>query len=256
MGIGVRNDDPTLLDIFKKAINLVKNEEYNKIINKWISIRYESGFDYSLFWKIFSIFTLIILFGIYHNFRLKKLITQLREKDRLLRKLTITDALSDLYNRRHFDAVFQDEYNHAKSLNKPFILAILDIDNFKRYNDTYGHHAGDGVIQAISKLLRRYTQKDGEFSFRIGGEEFAIIVNSQNIDNTQQYFENLLKSVEELNIIHKENPPYNRVTISIGVVEVINYDDEINTEKIYKMSDKELYFAKDNGKNRVVGVVY
>jgi len=256
LGIGVRNDDPVLLHIFEKAIKLVKNEEYNKIINKWISIRYESGFDYSLFWKIFSLFTLVILFGIYHNFRLKKLITQLQEKDQLLRKLTITDALSNLYNRRHFDTVFENEYNRTRRSNRPFILAILDIDNFKKYNDTYGHQAGDSVIKAISTVLLRYTKRAGDFAFRIGGEEFAIILDSQTIDNTLEYFEKLLKSVEELDIIHQDNPPYNRVTLSIGVVEVIKHDEEINVEKIYQMSDKELYFAKANGKNRVVGTLY
>ena len=253
-GIGVRDDEPILAEILDKVIKLLPAEEHDKIINKWISVKYDKGFDYSLFWKIFFVLFLVILFGVYRHFELKKLITQLKEKDKKLQELTICDSLSRLYNRRHFDDVFSVEFDRAKREKKSFLFAMIDIDFFKKYNDNYGHQAGDEVIKKVSGVLSKYTKRAGDFSFRIGGEEFAIISQVSEGKEYIDYFNQICKSVEELNIEHNESMNHGCITISIGVIEVTNYDN-LELDELYRLTDKQLYFAKEKGRNRVVSTI-
>ena len=255
LGIGVRNDEPILVQIFDKAIKHLSYENNNKIINKWISIKYDKGFDYSLFWKIFLALSIAILFGIYRHFELKKLISILEEKDRELKELSIKDSLSQLHNRRYFDEIFSAEFDRAKREKRSFILAMIDIDYFKKYNDAYGHQAGDEAIRQVSKVLTKYTQRAGDFSFRIGGEEFAIISQAYEKKEYIDYFKHICKSVEELKIEHSGNLKYKCVTISIGVIEVIHYDN-ITINDLYRLTDEQLYHAKENGRNQVVSTIF
>ena len=250
LGIGVRNDEPLLLTIFDKTIKLLSQEDNNKILNKWISVKYDKGFDYSLFWKILLVLVIAMLFGLYRHFELKKLINELKKKDKELKELSIRDGLSQLYNRRHFDEIFTIEFDRAKRTKQSFIFAMIDIDFFKKYNDTYGHQAGDEAIRAVSKVLLNYTKRAGDYAFRIGGEEFAIISQSNDKEDYLQYLKNICKSVEELNIEHIKNSEHKHLTISIGSIEVINHND-ITIDKLYKLTDEQLYHAKENGRNQV-----
>ena len=253
-GIGVRNDEPVLVQILNKVIKLLPTEEHDKIINKWISIKYVTGFDYSLFWKIFFVLSLVILFGAYRHFELKKLINQLKEKDKKLRELTICDSLSQLYNRRHFDEIFSLEFDRAKRENKSFLFAMIDIDFFKKYNDTYGHQAGDEAIKQVAAILSQYTKRAGDYSFRIGGEEFAIISQIYEDKNHIEYFQNICQSIEELKIEHTQNLSSKYLTVSIGVIEVVNYKD-LKIDTLYRLTDEQLYLAKENGRNQVVSTI-
>jgi diguanylate cyclase (GGDEF)-like protein len=166
------------------------------------------------------------------------------------KKLAITDSLTKLYNKRHFDTLFKEEFNRAKRENEPFILAIMDIDNFKLYNDTYGHKAGDDVLDKIGHILKQQTSRSGDYSFRIGGEEFAILLQSKSKENVLNYFEKILNKIIKKEIEHINNKPYNIITISIGVVSIINYKD-ITKSKCYQIADKNLYFVKNSGKNSI-----
>jgi polar amino acid transport system substrate-binding protein len=250
LGIGVRNDDLMLLQILEKAIKLVKHDEYMKIINKWVSIKYESGIDYTLLWQIVGGFTFLILFGVYRHIELNRLIKALKQKDVLLQKLSITDPLSGLFNRRHFSDVFSREYDRAKRLKQPFVFAMIDIDFFKKYNDTYGHHAGDEVIVKVSQVLKENTKRAGDYAFRLGGEEFGIILQTEGLENCEKHFEAMRQSVEALNIEHTKSPKYHKLTLSMGVVKVVHYAD-MAKDFIYKTADEQLYQSKEKGRNEI-----
>lgn len=250
-GIGVRNDDPILLSIFDKAISSIENEEYRRIINKWISIQYESGFDYELFLEISAVMAFLTSLLLYRHYTLNKYTTILEEKERQLEILSITDSLSGLYNRRHFEEILTQEYNRAKRQNTPFLYAMFDIDNFKKYNDTYGHQLGDDVICSVSDVLKYHTRRAGDYAFRIGGEEFAIILQSEEENNKKEFFEKIIQDVKDLKIEHKSNPPSLFVTISGGVTKVVSYEN-IDTLELYKFTDETLYEAKEAGKDRII----
>jgi len=251
LGIGVRNDDAMLLQIFEKVLKLVKHKAYQDIINEWISVRYDQGFDYSLFWKMLAGLTLIALFLVYRYFMTRQYIAKLREKEEELELLSTTDSLTGLYNRRHFDRVITHEFNRAKRQHTPLIFAILDVDFFKKYNDTYGHQAGDTTLKRIGEVLLSFTKRSGDFAFRVGGEEFAIILQSIHDDACNNYFEQLRSSIEELKIEHTKNPPYDVITVSIGVTKLTHYDN-VTPDILYKFTDDNLYKAKESGRNQYI----
>lgn len=168
-------------------------------------------------------------------------------------KLSITDALTNLYNRRFFDEIFKKKLSYATREKNKFCLFMCDIDNFKNYNDTYGHQMGDNALIGISKNLKSYFNRAGDFVFRVGGEEFAAILNIENSDNVDSFIVKLLKNIEDLNIEHKGNHPFGVLTISCGVIvaDFAQVSKLFSTDDIYKMVDDELYKAKQDGRNKV-----
>ena len=175
----------------------------------------------------------------------------LKKSIRKVEKLAVTDALTGLFNQRHFNTVYQAEFNRAKREYKPFHFAILDIDNFKRYNDTYGHEAGNRALQQVAQVLQLQTARSGDYAFRIGGEEFAIVRQSGSNERFDAYLKNIRRKIEEKEIPHSTNPPWHIVTISIGAVTVTNYHNTSLTS-IYNEADKNLYQVKRNGRNSVI----
>jgi diguanylate cyclase (GGDEF)-like protein len=167
-----------------------------------------------------------------------------------IKKLAITDSLTSLYNKRHFDTIFSEEFNRAKRAREPFVLAIIDIDNFKLYNDTYGHSAGNEALVKVANILKEQTLRSGDFSFRIGGEEFSMILQSSFLEDIRAYFDNLKERVENEKIIHVNNKPFGFLTISIGVVIVTDYKSTTLIDT-YKKADENLYKVKNSGRNAV-----
>jgi diguanylate cyclase (GGDEF)-like protein len=166
------------------------------------------------------------------------------------RELAIRDALTGLYNKRHFDTVFSEEFNRAKRAEEPFILAIIDVDNFKAYNDTYGHDSGNFALERVGKILTQQTLRSGDYAFRIGGEEFAVILQSCSSKNTYNHLDDLRQKIEDEKIEHINNPPYGILTVSIGVISIAHYEATTMIDA-YRLADKNLYAIKHNGKNKV-----
>jgi diguanylate cyclase (GGDEF)-like protein len=175
----------------------------------------------------------------------------LRLSEKEARELSITDSLTKLYNKRQFDIVFGEEYNRAKRANEPFILAIIDVDNFKLYNDTYGHDEGNLVLEKVGKILKMQTLRSGDYAFRVGGEEFALILQSHSSENIENYFNALQKTIEDEHIKHINNEGYDILTVSIGAVSIVNYENITMTD-VYKQADKNLYAIKNSGRNGVL----
>lgn len=167
-----------------------------------------------------------------------------------LEELAMRDELTQLFNRRHFNEVFEQECNRKKRSNLDFLFIMLDIDNFKKYNDNYGHHDGDKVLTEIGKVLNKYTKRSGDYAFRLGGEEFGVIAQNRSKDQAVSLAEKIRESIESLKIEHKFNANYEYVTVSIGLFfRKLTLKD--STKEIYKECDELMYKAKDNGRNRV-----
>jgi len=174
---------------------------------------------------------------------------------KLLEELSITDSLTTLYNRRYFDKIFDDEINRAKRDKKIFCLLFLDVDNFKLYNDTYGHQMGDSVLESIGKIMKKSIKRSGDFVFRLGGEEFAAIYSVNSEDDIDSFANKMCRAIEDEKIEHKANTASSYVTASFGVISlnfIKNRELSTNVEELYKIVDTLLYEAKEQGRNRVI----
>jgi len=168
-------------------------------------------------------------------------------------KLSTIDELTQIYNRRHFNRVFTQETNRAMREEHSFSLAIMDIDNFKLYNDTYGHDAGDAALVEFSSAVDSLAKRSNEFFFRLGGEEFGVIFSAKSYEESLSYLEEIMDVVQKLNIYHEKNLPSKRFTISIGLA-YVTPQRHMDMKKIYKEADLALYRAKQNGRNRVESI--
>lgn len=167
-------------------------------------------------------------------------------------ELAVTDELTRLFNRRQFNHLFPMELMRAEREKKIFALLIIDVDYFKPYNDNYGHQQGDSVLQQIASALKNSLRRPSDFAFRIGGEEFAVIVTADNIQQTYAIAEKLRLAVEQLKLAHDHNPASNCVTVSIGLKTHDSGEDQpAETDLIYRLADDALYQAKENGRNQV-----
>ncbi|MBN2781657.1 MAG: diguanylate cyclase [Campylobacterales bacterium] len=173
--------------------------------------------------------------------------TELYEAMELIKKQSVTDKLTQLYNRIKLDEVLENELNRFKRYKTIFSIIMVDIDFFKSVNDTYGHNVGDKVLIEISNILLEHTRKT-DIVGRWGGEEFLIICTQSDINGAIALAEGLRAKVDEFDfsVVHHK-------TISLGISEV-RADD--NIESLVKRADDNLYKAKKTGKNKVVsGIV-
>jgi len=175
-------------------------------------------------------------------------ITQQKE----LERLATTDGLTDLYNRRFFNVTLTRELNRARRDKTFLTFLILDVDYFKKYNDSYGHDAGDKVLIAIANAIKNSIKRGGDFAFRLGGEEFGVLFSKINIKNSLVVAEKIRKNIENLNIEHSSSPVANHVTVSIGLIVVDLGSESVDEHGLYTMADDALYEAKEHGRNQVV----
>jgi len=164
--------------------------------------------------------------------------------------MSITDNLTQLYNRRHFVNIFNKERLRAKRDKKIFTFLMIDLDFFKRYNDTYGHQAGDKVLRATADVMKETFKRGSDFCFRLGGEEFGVFYSSENEDDSEKLAFELCSNIESMNIAHEHNKASDNVTASVGLV-ILVPQIEMEMDKIISLADDELYKAKDTGRNRV-----
>ena len=161
--------------------------------------------------------------------------------------LAITDELTQLYNRRHFNLKIESEINRAKRDNLSFSFLILDIDFFKEYNDTYGHQKGDEALEKVALVLKKHTSRSSDYAFRLGGEEFGIITT---LDKSKviEFAKQIRHKIEELKIEHNSSSISKYLTISIGVTSKKGADIS-SSASLYKQADDALYKAKKDGRN-------
>lgn len=170
---------------------------------------------------------------------------RLRQEKDVFQTWSQRDELTRLFNRRHFDTVLPGLFAAAKSSGHPLALAIADLDNFKQYNDTLGHPAGDRVLQAAGEALRRAVRK-ADVCFRIGGEEFAVLLPDASPDSAAEIGERIRRAFETLPL--PSGGGQSRPTLSLGIVFMRSGD---NVQTLVKRADEAMYRAKKAGKNRV-----
>lgn len=160
------------------------------------------------------------------------------------------DKLTGIANRRRFDLVLEQMWAQARRNGVPVSVILIDIDQFKKYNDFYGHQEGDKCLAAVAKALDGSAQRASDLVARYGGEEFVILLNQTPRDFAYQIAEEMRKAVEKLNIPH-EKSEYGKVTISVGGVTLFAKHDHTQDNPV-KLADMALYRAKNEGRNRVI----
>lgn len=162
--------------------------------------------------------------------------------------LAIEDTLTGVYNRRYFNKIIEKELRRTKRENQNLCLLSIDIDDFKKYNDTFGHPKGDDVLVKVAHTLKTFASRATDFVFRMGGEEFSVLFSGLNVEKSLEFSNDLVKKIENLKIEHINDRV---ITISAGLI-CMNANDIISEEELYRFSDIALYKAKSRGKNQVV----
>ncbi len=254
----MRKGLPLLHSSLSRAVAAVPAQEIRAVRDRWISVRYEQPLDLLGFWPWALALALAVLGVLVWNHRLQRLNAALRAANTRIERLTITDGLTDLYNRRHFQERLPSEWQRAAREKRTLHLLLADIDHFKEYNDHYGHPAGDEVLRQVGTLLIQLTRRIGDLAFRTGGEEFAVMFTEAGAD----YAERLRVAVEALGIEHAVSDTAPVVTLSIGFLmacpaDVRDGDPPLTDwDEIYTRADALLYEAKARGRNQVVSAVW
>jgi diguanylate cyclase (GGDEF)-like protein len=184
------------------------------------------------------------------NSRLRE---QLEENRRLhdeLRALAITDPLTNLHNRRHFDIVCGTEWERARRDHRPLAVLFIDVDYFKSYNDYYGHRAGDDCLAVVGKAVGQSLQRPADLAARYGGDEFVVLLPDTDTDGALDVARRLLAAISALDLPH-EASSFTRVTSSIGVAQLVPGPNH-SFQELLGRADRALYAAKEAGRNRVM----
>ncbi|MCW8916045.1 MAG: diguanylate cyclase [Magnetovibrio sp.] len=173
-------------------------------------------------------------------------------QDMTSKKMSLTDNLTTLGNRRQYEDVLAHEIRLAKRNDSYLTLAILDIDFFKNYNDLYGHPQGDAALAQVSKAILSCMRRPNDFTFRIGGEEFAILFSSTGPDDARAFLDNIRHCVKVLEIAHAASKVSEFLTVSIGGT-TLKGSAIRDGEHMYIDADKALYLAKETRNMTVMG---
>lgn len=176
------------------------------------------------------------------NQALEKSLT-LREKDKLeeeVRRLSITDDLTGLFNHRHFFKTLESELVRRERQKTSLSLLMFDVDNFKNYNDHYGHLEGDRVLKKIGEIAKQSIRSNVDSGYRYGGDEFAALLIGATRDQALAIAERIRSTIEEAG--------FEKITVSIGLAE---FKDHFNLEGFVKSADDSMYMAKNAGGNRI-----
>jgi two-component system, sensor histidine kinase LadS len=180
---------------------------------------------------------------------LERAMNNLEFANKELSKMSFTDPLTKVYNRRYFDNILSGEIKRASRTGQPLSVAIVDLDHFKLVNDTHGHLIGDECLRLVAKTLKRNLGRTSDLIARFGGEEFAMILPATSQENAIIVAERARSAVAEINFIHRGRQV--DLSVSIGVAGWIPTQNEI-AEKLLQQADKALYQAKLQGRNRAL----
>jgi len=256
LGIASRKDEPLLQTIFQKAVDSLTEEEKKRTYNKWMAVNVKKVQDYTLLWQVLVIASLILLAFLYWNrklnlamhrtenalFELEGAKQLLEQQNKQLEQLSITDHLTQIYNRTKLDEVLAKELHRAKRHNTSFGVIMLDVDFFKQVNDSYGHQTGDQVLIEVASTLKNNIRSVDTLG-RWGGEEFLIICPEANKDGLVVLAEHLRKCIEN----HIFTLVYHK-TASFGLS---LYQPEDSAESLVARADQAMYIAKTNGRNKI-----
>jgi len=167
-----------------------------------------------------------------------------------LSNLAVHDGLTGVYNRRYFDETLVKEWKRAKREKTPLSIIMLDIDYFKKFNDTYGHQAGDECLIKVATTISETLRRPADLMARYGGEEFVVVLPNVELDYSVEFSETIRVKIEALKIEHKESNANPFITVSLGVASIVP-SSKISSAELVGAADKALYNAKSKGRNCV-----
>lgn len=233
--IGVVKSEPVLLDILNKGVKTITPQDRESASNKHVAIQVQQGIDYPLIWKI-------VVAGAFIPLLLLMWMRKLHSLNKQLEKLSVTDRLTELYNRVKLDEVLEAEMARVNRSGQAFSVILIDVDHFKWVNDQHGHQTGDSVLKSFADVLRSETRVT-DFVGRWGGEEFLIICPNTDLPGAQRLAENLRGAVES-----HDFPVVKAKTASFGVA---CHREGEPVQELISRADAALYAAKQGGRNRV-----
>lgn len=242
MSIGISKDLPELLSIYNKAIAATRDAERQRILNNWLSLTFQYQFDYSLVWKILLGVGVLLSLFFYHYFMVNRHNRELQQVNRQLEALSHSDYLTGIPNRHFLHQAFERELKRYQRYRRGFSLMIMDIDHFKRINDSYGHVVGDDILKKLATLLTEHV-RDNDVVGRWGGEEFLILCPETEAKGARTLAEHLRREISQTDF----GLDRMEITASFGVTD---YRDEELLEETIKRADLALYQAKNDGRNR------
>lgn len=182
--------------------------------------------------------------------RLNELIKVNQEKD-YLESLSLKDGLTNIFNRRGLDKFFSMHWNNCLRYRLPYSVMMIDIDEFKNYNDNYGHLQGDEVIKSVASAMERSLFRSEDLVGRYGGEEFLVVMPNVDLQGAEMVAERIMDEIRSLDIKHEFASGRGSVTVSIGIATLTPKPD-IKPQELIDLADQKMYNAKRNGRNQYV----
>ncbi|SFX07351.1 diguanylate cyclase [Marinospirillum alkaliphilum] len=258
LSMATPQDRPELRSILDKALASITQQQHAEIYDRWVSLQPEPGFPWQrMLLPVLSMLALLLVLGGYtlylqrlnqrirqFNNRLQAAELELLEKNRQLELVSVTDKLTGVYNRHHLDKVLSEQLSLASRHQRPLSVVLFDLDYFKEVNDTYGHQAGDRVLQCFAELVRSKIRTSDVFG-RWGGEEFLLICPETTLKQAVSVADKIRLALQDL--------PFDeglKQHVSAGVMAL---SPGMNLDQLLSGVDKQLYIAKASGRNQVVG---
>ncbi|WLH15302.1 sensor domain-containing diguanylate cyclase [Pseudomonas hefeiensis] len=216
------------------------------IIAPWRHDLLKTGFVLIFLIVILVGFGLIVLSQLRYRMTMEK---QIRSAHQTMRDMALTDSLTGLGNRRRLDIALADEIRRARRQDTSLALIMLDVDYFKRFNDKYGHAAGDDCLRATAGAIQQAIKRPGDLAVRYGGEEFTILLPDTHSAGAGRIAQDILESIRALNIEHSDHP-LGLVTASAGITTCRPSTEDVTPAMLIKAADAFLYLAKNTGRNR------
>lgn len=249
LSMATRADQPLLGFVIAKALDAIGRSEIDRIVSRWLSAQYQPAPDATWLWLVLVPAALVML-GLYLwndwlrkvNRALAEAQAELAEKSQALERLSVTDSLTQLSNRRKLDEMLNRSVELSRRNARPLALIMLDLDHFKATNDSYGHQIGDQVLRRVAALIREQCRTT-DLPGRWGGEEFLIVCPETEIGAASVLAERLRVRVDACRF-----DPVQHQTISLGLAEFTAGD---TPDSLLVRADAGLYEAKRLGRNRV-----
>ncbi|MPQ57530.1 diguanylate cyclase domain-containing protein [Duganella sp. FT27W] len=181
--------------------------------------------------------------------RVRSQLTIKRQAD-AMRELSLTDGLTGVANRRHFNDRLESEWRRCARANLPLSLIMIDIDHFKLYNDRYGHQAGDLCLQEVSAAMKRCAARPQDLLARYGGEEFILLLPQEGPEGAEAVAQRIQDEVRKLAVPHEASPTSPIVTVSMGLATAMPPLERQDANALIRSADANLYQAKQGGRNR------
>jgi diguanylate cyclase (GGDEF)-like protein len=181
---------------------------------------------------------------------IEKRVEELNQANDSLRKISREDKLTGLSNRRRFAEFLLNAWRNALREEQALSILMIDIDDFKSYNDHHGHKKGDACLKIVAESIRRTVGRASDLVSRYGGEEFVVVLGNTPLEGALKIAENIRVAIENLGILHKGAKDFGMMTVSIGVTSTLP-TRETQPETVLVAADRAMYNAKHNGKNKV-----